>query len=125
MQGSRAPGSALEKSTRENAAGAQRERDVFPPNHKDAAALHQRCVAPGDRARLSGRRCSKADSVGGVIFDMLCLHQVVISPSQSQGKFRQKTDRIGGDSSTGGSLDHMTPKLPSKIPIFFFFSVRV
>lgn len=115
--------SPLEKMPQEH---TQREieRHVFPPNHKDAAALHQRCVAPGDRARLSGRRCSKADSVGGEIFDLLCLHQVAISPSQSQGMFRQKTDRIGGDSSTGGSLDHMTPKLPSKIPIFFF-SVRV
>ena len=47
--------------------------------------------------------------------------EVDISLSQSQGMFRQKTDRIGGDSSTGGSLDHKTPKIPSKIPIFFSF----
>ena len=74
----------------------------------------------GTELRLSGGRCSKADSVGGVIFDLLCLHQVAISPSQSQGMFRQKSERTGGDSSTGGSLDHMIPKLPSNIPFFFF-----
>lgn len=106
-----------------------RERDrerknVLPPNHKDANALHQRCVAPGDRAQTlwqkvqQGRLCGRGD------IDLLCLHQLAISPSQSLGMFRQKTERIGGDSSTGGSLDHMTPKLPSKIQFLFFF-IRV
>ena len=43
------------------------ERHVLPPNHKDANALPQRCVAPGDRAQTlwwkvqQGSFCGRGD----------------------------------------------------------------